>query len=267
MLRERYRHWQVADGTIFITTLGGTHYMYLLEGRERALLIDTAYGCGQLRRYVEQLTGKPVLVVNTHGHPDHTGGNGWWQEVHMHADAAEDIASFPAVPGRLESPWPDYARAFIEDGFVFDLGGREVQVVEIPAHAPGSLALLDRQARMLFSGDEIESGQVLLFDYGPTGPPALDEKAAKHLRNMLRLKAMQTEFSFICPTHNGAPIAPFYLDDFIELDRALLEDRATIARHLSHWYLSRLPFARDLRRATHGSAAIVYRDSQKAVHE
>lgn len=56
--------------------MGGAHtYAYLLEGAERALLIDTCQGLGNLRAAVEQLTKKPVLVANTHGHLDHIGGN------------------------------------------------------------------------------------------------------------------------------------------------------------------------------------------------
>ena len=263
MLRETYNHWRVADDTIFITMLGGSHYLYLLEGRERALLIDTGYGCGDLRKYVERLMAKPIVVVNTHGHPDHTGGNGWWQEVHMHSDAAADIANMPPLPGRRQLLWPDYTKVFVEEGFLFDLGGRVVEVIEIPAHASGSIALLDRGTCMLFSGDEIEAGQVLLFDYHANDRAAFMVKVENHLHNMLKLKSRETEFSFICPSHNGAPIALSHIDDFIELDRALLEGRQEVAPRLCHRYLSRLPFAKELRRATYGKVSIIYRASDE----
>jgi hydroxyacylglutathione hydrolase len=259
MLRENYRHWRVDDSTVFVTMLGGTQYLYLLEGRERALLIDTGWGCGPLRKYVERLTGKPIVVVDTHGHPDHVGGNGWWPEVHIHADAVADIAGFPPLPERRELPWPAYTKVLVGESFVFDLGGREVEVIEIPAHASGSIALLDRRTKMLFSGDEIEAGQVLLFDYHTNARTALMTMAEKHLDNMLRLKSRQADFSFICPGHNGGPIACSHIDDFIELDRAILEDRQQVASRLNHWYLSRLPFGGELRRASYGKASIIYR--------
>ncbi len=83
----------------------------------------------------------------------------------------------PACPRcreRRELPWPDYTKVFVGEGFVFELGGRQVEVIEIPAHASGSIALLDRQTKMLFAGDEIEAGQVLLFDYHTNDRAALD---------------------------------------------------------------------------------------------
>jgi hydroxyacylglutathione hydrolase len=260
MLRESYRHWRVGDSTVFITMLGGTQYMYLLEGSEQSLLVDTGWGCGPLRKYVERLTDKPICVVNTHGHPDHVGGNGWWPEVHIHAGAVADLAMFPPLPERLELPWPGYRKVLVGEGFVFGLGGREVEVIEMPAHASGSIALLDRQTKMLFSGDEIEAGQVLLFDYRANDRAVLMTMVEKHLSNMLKLKAREAEFSSICPAHNGAPIACSHIDDFIELDRAILEGRQSVAPRLNHWYLSReLPFASELRRASYGKASIIYR--------
>ncbi len=259
MIRESYRHWRATEDTVFLTILGGAQYLYLLEGKDRALLIDTGWGCGRLREYVERLTDKPVVVVNTHGHLDHAGGNGWWQQVHMHADAVADIAHMPPLPERLKLPFPDYEKVLVEDGFSFDLGERRVEVIEISAHGAGSIALLDHSTGMLFAGDEIESGQVLLFDYGTNDPAVLMTTVEKHLRNMRNLKARQGEFSAICPAHNGAPIACSHLDDFIELDKAILEGRQRVMPRLNHVYLSRLPFSKELRRTRHGKASIIYR--------
>jgi len=246
---------------VFITILDGRQYLYLLEGAERALLIDTAWGCGDLRSYVETLTSKPVVVVNTHGHIDHRGGNGWWPEVHMHADAAAD-ADGPRAPDSLEVPYPDYTRVFVGDGHTFDLGGREVEVIEIGAHASGSIALLDRETRMLFCGDEVESGQVLLFDYGTNEESVQKRLIERHLGNMQKLQTRSSEYSCLCPAHNGAPIAASYVDDFVALDRMILEGRHEPASRSGHWYLSRLPFGKELRRASYGGASIIYRAAQ-----
>jgi hydroxyacylglutathione hydrolase len=259
MIRESYRHWTAAEGTVFLTILEGKQYLYLLEGTEQALLIDTGWGCGQLRKYVERLTDKPVIVVNTHGHLDHAGGNGWWQQVHMHADAVADVARMPPLPERLQLPWPEYEKVLVSEGFAFELGGRKVEVIEISAHGAGSIALLDRTTGMLFVGDEIESGQVLLFDYGTNDRAVLMATVEKHLQNMIKLKVRQAEYRCICPAHNGAPIALSHIDDFIELDEAMLEGRQRVMPRLNHVYLSRLPFAKELRRARHGRASIIYR--------
>jgi hydroxyacylglutathione hydrolase len=261
MVRESYRYWRAAEDTVFLTFLGGAQYLYLLEGTDWALLIDTGWGCGRLRDYVERITLKPVVVVNTHGHLDHAGGNGWWRQVHMHADAVADVVNMPPLPERRWLPYPDYEKVLVGEGFVFDLGGRCVEVIEIPAHAAGSIALLDRSTGMLFAGDEIDPGQVLLFDYQKNDREVLLAMADKHLRNLLKLKARQAEFSSICPAHNGAPLACSYIDDFVELDRAILEGRQRVMPRLNHIYLSRLPFAKELRRARLGTASIIYRDA------
>ena len=67
-----YGKWMTAPDTWTINF--GNVYCYLLIGKERALLFDTAYGVGNLREFVEGITDKPVTVVNSHGHFDHTGG-------------------------------------------------------------------------------------------------------------------------------------------------------------------------------------------------
>ena len=81
MIFGNYMSWKLDEKTWIISFMDGTEYIYLLEGDEMAMLIDTGYGIGHLRDYVEKLTDKPVVVVNTHFHPDHAAGNDEWEEV------------------------------------------------------------------------------------------------------------------------------------------------------------------------------------------
>lgn len=61
-------------------------YMYLVAGEEKAALIDTGMGFPGLRQLVERLTDKPVIVLNTHGHLDHIGGNDEFDYIYLHPD-------------------------------------------------------------------------------------------------------------------------------------------------------------------------------------
>ena len=60
--------------TIYLLDEGREATGYLLIGEERACLIDTMNGYNDLSKVVKDLTDKPVVVVNTHGHPDHIYG-------------------------------------------------------------------------------------------------------------------------------------------------------------------------------------------------
>src|SRR5215207_10158385 len=58
--------------------------MYLVIGRERAVLIDSGFGVGDLRAFLGALTDRPLTVLLTHGHVDHAFGAGWFEDVRMH---------------------------------------------------------------------------------------------------------------------------------------------------------------------------------------
>lgn len=206
---ESYRFWKLYDDTIIIQ-YGEGLYSFLLLGKTKALLIDTAFGRGEFFDLVQELKGEKTLcVVNTHGHFDHTGGNAWFPEVYMHPNAVS-YAKHPFSPydeAWLESlPYPDYKILPVEDGHVFELGDRMVEVLYTPAHSDSSLSFIDHKRRLLFSGDEFDSGQANLSDLA---------SVRSFLRNMLRLQSRKADFDWICPSHNGCPIAKEYIEEFI----------------------------------------------------
>ena len=152
--------------------------MYLVCGKERACLIDTAFGLSDLKALVRELTDLPVTVVNTHGHCDHVMGNAWFFDggagrAYLHpADWAmyEEIAA--GYADMVRQPWvqekytpflagldPDAVRfpkaAELRGGDVIGLGGKALRVVETPGHTAGSVVLLDSGSKICFSGDTI----------------------------------------------------------------------------------------------------------------
>jgi len=197
---ESYHYWEMFDHTYAIQ-YGEGLYCYLLEGDEKALLIDTGYGRGDFPNVIARLTDLPILVANTHGHYDHTGGNAWFPKAYMHPlSEPQARKSFRPLDPEFwaNMPYPKYEIECIEDGYVFDLGNRKVECIHTPAHHPGSLTFLDHGQRLLFSGDEFDSAQAWMLP-GEKAIPAF-------LENMKKLKARSDEYDFILPQHNGGPI-------------------------------------------------------------
>lgn len=216
---EPYRYWKLYDDT-YVIHYGEALDIFLLLGKEKALLIDTAYGRGEFPNMIDELKGdRELLVVNTHGHFDHTGGNRWFPKVYMHKNAmAYANHSFgPLDEAWLNNmPYIDYEMVPVEDGHVFELGERNVEVLWTPAHCDSSLTFLDHGRRLLFSGDEFDAGQANLNVF---------ESVGAFLENCKRLQAREKEFDFIMPNHNGCPISKEYLVDFITAAEHVMEGK------------------------------------------
>lgn len=169
-----------------------TELMYLVEGAERAALLDTGSGFGSLRKCVQALTDKPVTVLLTHGHTDHALGAGEFADVWLspldeavyarHSDLAFRSASGAMWPefGQLRNeqilpPLPFAAMKPLRDGMIFDLGGVSVQCLACPGHTPGSMAMLISEERMLLLGDACNHMTFLFDDFAS---PVAEYKAA-----------------------------------------------------------------------------------------
>lgn len=221
--------------------------MFLLEGTEKAMLIDTGMGVGDLRGAVELITEKPLVVVHSHGHIDHTGNARQFEEIWLHPadrhmpipDAverrrfdAEHIAQrqkgsigapynlFNLYPYDIDVDLRDPGDApmpvihDLYDGQQFDLGGRIVTVYECPGHTAGEVVFLDETNRMLFAGDAVNFN--LLLGAVPTETT---------LAAMKRIRDMGDRYDGIWNGHHdfralGAPLD----DDCLETIIALLED-------------------------------------------
>lgn len=132
---------------------------FVVAGKEKAMVIDTSIGMSAIRAEAAKVTNLPVICVNTHGHGDHMGGNWSFDKAYMHpADLplAEETINYPELKNALEQfglGFPPFEP--VEDGQVFDLGGLVIEAIHFPGHTPGEIVLLDRQDRILFSGDGI----------------------------------------------------------------------------------------------------------------
>lgn len=91
MTRDWFSVIDLGDGVHLIAEPGHVN-SYLVHGASRALLFDTGLGLGNIRSVVEELTDLPVVVVNSHSHLDHRGGNQHFDTVLAHPDAAPGLA-------------------------------------------------------------------------------------------------------------------------------------------------------------------------------
>ena len=173
--REIYDIEKISHGQYDIWKIYERHEatMYLVCGSDRACLIDSAYGLTDLRELVGELTQLPVFVINTHGHVDHVLGNHWFDWVLMHpADQELYQEIIDGYADMLAQDWVKQSYGeFIRDldpstvlfpqaedirgDDVIDLGGKKLEVVEIPGHTAGSIMLLDSDEKICFSGDAI----------------------------------------------------------------------------------------------------------------
>jgi glycerophosphoryl diester phosphodiesterase len=148
---ENFKAEKLADGFWRIQAVQGTlSTVYLVEGSRSALVIDACTGQEGLKEIVDSLVGsKPVKLALTHGHFDHSGGMKYFPEVYVHK------ADTGMLPKGLKTIWH-----FIDEGYVFDLGDKKIEVISIPGHTPGSVAFFNREERKLFTGDAIGSTMV-----------------------------------------------------------------------------------------------------------
>lgn len=207
---------------------GASAWMHLIVGQERALLIDTAFGIGDLRGLVETLTDKPVDVVNTHFHGDHSAGNGQFETIFIHkydipylemSEKAENRL-LPA-PGTYREediiPLRSAKHVAMEDGFVFRLGeGHEVEVIHMPGHAAGGCMLFDRKYNLLFSGDAVVFTPTLIIGRFPAPyypeyltVTAFRDALKKALPKCQNVKKLYTG-------HSVQGISPVYLTDMMD---------------------------------------------------
>lgn len=173
--------FQIADRTWCINEFG-MDALFLLEGDEKALLIDTGTSVFDIPAFVKRFTDKPLIVVLTHGHVDHAGGITWFEKVYLHEDDFEMARTLSREErigfmhyiveqsdglydlndeSVINGPYEPELLPLVE-GDVIHLGNRDVVVYETPGHTLGSISFLDVKERILFTGDACNGNTLLI---------------------------------------------------------------------------------------------------------
>jgi glyoxylase-like metal-dependent hydrolase (beta-lactamase superfamily II) len=249
MAQEIFRNADLAisvlDKGVWVVETTDMTTMYIVEGSERALLIDTGTKCDSLDKVVRRITSKPFDVVLTHNHIDHAGNIRYFDEVYLHP---LDSTVRMGVEFHGKYIW-------MQEGDVFDLGDRKIEVVLTPGHTPGSVVLLDPSINACYSGDAFGSGQVWL-QLRPHVPMTIYYASCLRMEKIMRERDITKLYCGHYP----------YLKRALELDY-LIEMR-DLAKRLSEGDVSgsrpyQMPFKTDIvcdkpAVATNGMAMIVY---------
>lgn len=179
--------------------------VFLFEGVDKSLLVDSGYGKGNLRETVEGLTKLPVTLVNTHADHDHIGGNAQFERAFMHpseyARYREEFALF--------HPDSDFELAVspLWEGDCIDLGNRRFEVILTPGHSPGSIALLDEKNRILLGGDGVIDDRIAMRGSW--------RDTDAYLLSMEKLNAMRGRFDTVYTPHGTFPVGAEILEGLI----------------------------------------------------
>ena len=219
-------------------------WMFLILGSERAMLIDTACGLGDLQALAQELIGgRELIVVNTHHHSDHAWGNCSFDKIYCHeylvrylemqneymwdsvltADGSAWLQFDPADIVKFKK----YEIVGVPDGYTWDLGGgHEVELIWTGGHAAGHAAFLDKGDRILFIGDAWSSNGC----YCGMGGSPVDGELGKYMNietvrdSYQKLAERLDEYDYVYPSHFVINLENTIVTDTLETAEAILKD-------------------------------------------
>ncbi|MFX1465625.1 MAG: MBL fold metallo-hydrolase [Promethearchaeota archaeon] len=221
---------EVLNNIFLISEPGHAEWInsYLLK-TEPPVLIDSGMGIGDIGRVALQLLEKEdlddVLVINTHSHYDHIGGNHLFRNIAIHntekellfAPQKKEIMDYIIDEKNFNRPPPpefnpktfkivsSHATRLLQDGDIIELDDRSLKIIHAPGHSPGSICLFDDYNKVLFSGDVIYEGP-LYAHLGGSNVKIYYETMKKLRQNW------QSKITKVFPAHNAVPLVPMVIE-------------------------------------------------------
>lgn len=233
---------------------------FLVEGEERAALIDTGCGIGNLYKCVRELTDKPLVVLLTHAHFDHDGGIQQFKDFPIYlnendgknmdanienmkklfgtSDLNEARRFYIRTRGPIRCPEIEIDELYklvpetsdeyrydyipLEDGMDIDLGDRLLRAIHTPGHTDGEMCILDVQSRILFSGDTANKGIILMRQ------PGNGNRLIKICNNtMKKLWDIEDKYDVLGVGHDAVTMSKQIIKDYFDLTTGLLDGSIT----------------------------------------
>ena len=226
------------DRLYVITDLGHVR-MFLVIGDEKACLIDSGFGVGNIKKFIEEnITDKYCFNLTTHCHIDHVNGCGLYDECYLNEKDWDMYENAYRFDRRLEKkafadmdpatfdPKRTIPFLNVKDGDEFDLGGITLKAIECPGHSPGSIVILIKEMRICIYGDAIGRRT------GFTGAGSIP--ISEFLKGLYNVKKYDGQYDVILRNHNDLTCPLDMLDNVIECAESILnntDDRFPLVYH------------------------------------
>ena len=232
-----FEAYKIGHNVVQIKGRGGEQ-CYLLESADKAILIDGLVGVGSLKEFVSELTDKPVELVLTHGHLDHTGAAWEYKRCWIHPDdiplmyakqhsdmqkrldfakQSSPLAVMPCGNLSLDDVIPPgpVVTYPLYNGDVIRFGDEELEVIGVPGHTFGTLVFLYRKERMLFSGDACNINTLL----GLSGSTSIEQ----YLKSLHHLRTFSDAYDLMYGGHGPGGVDKRIVDDAIAMCERILQ--------------------------------------------
>ncbi len=191
--------WRIEDGSV---------RFYLLCGSQKAALIDTGMNYPEAKNLAESITSLPLILINTHADPDHISGNGAFKEFYMSPKEEKNYRAHKGTGKILP----------VHEGDVIDLGERDLMIIDMPGHTPGSIAILDKKYRVLISGDSVQNSHI--FMYGER------RNLDQYIKSLRHLAQFDSLYDQIYPMHGSFPVQKDLISKLIEGAQEIKDGKA-----------------------------------------
>lgn len=236
-----FKHEKITEHILRIIDFLG-NCCYLVIGEDKACLLDTLDGFGDLKEYVECLTDKPLIVALSHGHLDHVAGAADFNVVYLpqedrslfnlHTQSDYRLSRYAQDPVTQDIPIKDFKTTYhgdileLSEDTLFDLGGISIQWVKVPGHTKGMMVPIVIEERVAVFGDACGVG-TLLFGEDSTNVETYRE-SLKHL------KTYETLYDRVLRNHGTFESPKEVIDNVLECCEIVLsgkEDFQEIETH------------------------------------
>lgn len=191
--------WRIEDGMV---------RFFLLAGTKEALLIDSGMTTSNAKEIAESVTSLPIRHLITHADRDHISGS----------SAFEAVLMSPNEEVLYRKHYSDGTIEAVQQSDIIDLGDRPLEIIDLPGHTYGSIAVLDINNRVLISGDSIQDGRIYMFGE--------HRNLSNYIAGLTALSQYENRFDTIYPSHSTFPVSPDLIPKLIEGAEQILSGQA-----------------------------------------